>query len=114
VPADWPNSKHGSWLGPYCVVHESFILAEKVYGYVEEPRTASAVTSLEFTDFAQSLGRFMPKKSDNDPEVVKGQKITVDACISCHKLGNAGGHRTPHASWEWLGQRDERVPFPSA
>jgi len=23
-PADWPNAEHGSWLGPYCVVHESF------------------------------------------------------------------------------------------
>lgn len=22
LPADWPYTEHGSWLGPYCVVHE--------------------------------------------------------------------------------------------
>ncbi len=91
-PADWPNSEHGSWLGPYCVVHESFSPMETIYGYVEEPRNAPAVTSLELTSFNQSLGHFTPKGSANDPEVVKGQKIAVGSCISCHKLGNAGGH----------------------
>ena len=45
-PADWPNSEHGSWLGPYCVVHESFGPRETIYGYVEEPRSAPAVASL--------------------------------------------------------------------
>jgi mono/diheme cytochrome c family protein len=90
-PADWPNSEHGSWLGPYCVVHESFSPTETIYGYVEEPRSAPAVASLELTSFAQSLGRFAAKGSANDPEVLKGQKIAVSSCISCHKLGNAGG-----------------------
>jgi mono/diheme cytochrome c family protein len=91
-PADWPNSEHGSGLGPYFVVHESFRPTEKIYGYVEEPRSAPAVASLELTSFIQSLGRFAAQGSANDPEVVKGQKIAVGSCISCHKLGNAGGH----------------------
>jgi hypothetical protein len=56
-PADWPNPEHGSWLGPYCVVHESFSPAETIYGYVEQPRIALAVASLELTRFTQSLGR---------------------------------------------------------
>jgi mono/diheme cytochrome c family protein len=90
-PADWPNSEHGSWLGPYCVVHESFSPTETIYGYIEEPRSAPAVASLELTSFTQSLGRFAAKGSANDPEVVKGQTIAVGSCISCHKLGNAGG-----------------------
>ena len=66
---------HGTVLGPYCVVHESFSPAETVYGYVEEPRIPYAVVSLELTRFSQSIGRFTPKESGNDPEVVKGQKI---------------------------------------
>jgi mono/diheme cytochrome c family protein len=37
------------------------------------------------------IGSFIPKKSGNDPEVVKGQKIVIASCISCHHLGNAGG-----------------------
>ena len=102
-PADWPNSEHGSWLGPYCVVHESFSPTETIYGYVEESRSAPAVTSLELTSFNQSLGRFTPKGSTNDPEVVKGQKIAVGSCISCHKLGKVGGHRTD-ASWDVLAE----------
>ena len=76
-PADWPNSEHGSWLGPYCVVHESFTPTETIYGYVEEPRNAPSVNSIsiELTSFTQSLGHFTPKGSASDPEVVKGQKI---------------------------------------
>ena len=54
------------------------------------------VVSLELTSFIQSLGRLTPKKGGNDPEVVKGQKIAVGSCISCHKLGNVGGTQ---ASW---------------
>jgi hypothetical protein len=102
-PADWPDSEHGSWFGPYCVVHESFTPEETVYGYCEEPRFASGVTSLELTSFTQSLGRFTPKKGGNDPEVVKGQKIAVGGCISCHKLGSAGGHRSGD-SWQKLAE----------
>jgi mono/diheme cytochrome c family protein len=49
------------------------------------------VVSLELTSFSQSLGRFMPKASGNDPEVVKGQKIAVGSCSTCHNLGSAGG-----------------------
>jgi mono/diheme cytochrome c family protein len=103
-PADWPNAEHGSWLGPYCVVHESFSPAERIYGYVEQPRNASAVNSLELTHFVQSLGRFTPKESGNDPEVVKGQKIAVGGCSSCHALGNVGGHATS-TSWAALAER---------
>jgi mono/diheme cytochrome c family protein len=101
TPADWPNSEHGGWIGPYCVVHESFSPTETIYGYVEEPRNAPAVTSLELTSFTQSLGRFTPKGSTNDPEVAKGQKIAVGSCISCHKFGKVGGHRTDF-SWAVL------------
>ena len=103
-PADWPNAEHGSWLGPYCVVHESFSPAETIYGYVEQPRIASAVASLELTRFTQSLGRVTPKESGNAPEVAKGQKIAVGSCISCHKLGNAGGI-LGGSSWQVLAER---------
>src|SRR5262249_11405798 len=41
--------------------------------------------------FAQTLRRFVPKESGNVPEVVKGQKIAVGSCSTCHNLGNAGG-----------------------
>jgi hypothetical protein len=91
LPDDWPHTEKGNTLGPYCVVHESFS-PERVYGYVEEPRTPYGVVSLELTSFTQSIGSFIPKKSGNDPEVVKGQKIVISSCISCHHLGNAGGH----------------------
>jgi hypothetical protein len=36
------------------------------------------------------IGSFIPGKSANDQEVVKGQKIVFASCISCHHLGNAG------------------------
>jgi hypothetical protein len=98
-PADWPPKEDRTALGPYCVVHESFSPAETIYGYVEEPRNSYKVVSLELTSFSQSLGRFTPKKNGNDPEVVKGQKIAVGSCISCHHLGNVGGTQ---ASWAAL------------
>ncbi len=75
LPDDWPHTEQGSTLGPYCVVHESFRPMETIYGYVEEPRIPYGVVSLELTRFSESLGRFTPKRSGNDPEVVKGQKI---------------------------------------
>jgi mono/diheme cytochrome c family protein len=100
-PADWPNSDHGSWFGPYCVVHESFSPAETIYGYVEEPRSAPAVTSLELTSFSQSLGHFTPKKGGSDPEVIKGQRIVVGSCVSCHNFRNAGG-RAANSSFSLL------------
>jgi mono/diheme cytochrome c family protein len=90
-------------LGPCCVVHESFSPAEAIYGYVEEPRIQYGIVSLELTRFSQSLGRFMPKDSGNDPEVMKGQQIAVGSCISCHNLGNAGGQMGP--SWAVIAQR---------
>lgn len=90
-PADWPPKEDRTALGPYCVVHESFSPAETIYGYVEEPRNSHKVVSLELTSFSQSLGRFTPKKNGNDPEVIKGQKIAVGSCSTCHNLGNAGG-----------------------
>ena len=92
LPRDWPPSEQGNKLGPYCVVHESFSPTETIYGYVEESRSAPAVTSLELTSFNQSLGLFTPKKGGSDPEVMKGQKIAVGSCISCHNFKNAGGH----------------------
>jgi len=92
LPRDWPPTEQGNKLGPYCVVHESFSPTETIYGYVEESRSAPAVTSLELTSFNQSLGLFTPKKAGSDPEVMKGQKIAVGSCISCHNFKNAGGH----------------------
>lgn len=89
---DWPPTKQGYKLGPYCVVHESFSPTETIYGYFEESRTAPAVTSLELTSFNQSLGLFTPKKGGSDPEVMKGQKIAVGSCISCHNFKKGGGH----------------------
>jgi len=98
APDDWPQTEARNMLGPYCVVHESFSPSETIYGYVEEPRSPYAVVSLELTSFSQSLGRFTPKVSGNDPEVVKGQKIAVGSCSTCHNVGNAGGQMgTPWA-----------------
>jgi len=79
LPDDWPHAEQGSTLGPYCVVHESFSPSETIYGYVEEPRSAPAVSSLELTSFTQSLGRFAAKGSANDPEVVKGLELLPQA-----------------------------------
>ena len=92
LPDDWPHTEQGNTLGPYCVVHESFRPTETIYGYVEQPRIPFGVVSLELTRFGESLGRFTPKRNGNDPEVVKGQKIVVGSCISCHDIGNVGGH----------------------
>ena len=61
-PADWPNSDSGSWLGPYSVVHESFSPTETIYGYVEEPRSAPAVASLELTSFRPIARAFHAKE----------------------------------------------------
>ena len=92
VPRDWPRTEQGYKLGPYCVVHESFSPAETIYGYVEQPRIAYGVFSLELSRFSESLGLFTPKKGRSDPEVMKGQKIAIGSCISCHNFGKAGGH----------------------
>jgi hypothetical protein len=92
VPRDWPRTEQGYKLGPYCVVHESFSPAETIYGYVEQPRIAYGVFSLELSRFSESLGLFTPKKGGSDPEVRKGQKIAIGSCISCHNFGKAGGH----------------------
>jgi hypothetical protein len=91
-PRDWPRTEQGYKLGPYCVVHESFSPAETIYGYVEQPRIAYGVFSLELSRFSESLGLFTPKKGGSDPEVMKGQKIAIGSCISCHNFGKAGGH----------------------
>jgi hypothetical protein len=101
APDDWPQTTERNMLGPYCVVHESFSPAETIYSYFEEPRSAYGVVSLELTSFSESLGLFSPKESGNDPEVVKGQKIAVGSCSTCHNLGNAGGHAAG-ASWAVL------------
>jgi len=61
-PADWPNSDSGSWLGPYSVVHESFNPTETIYGYIEEPRSAPAVASLELTSFRPIARAFHAKE----------------------------------------------------
>ena len=95
VPNDWPQTEDRNMLGPYCIVHESFSPAEAIYSYVEKPRDMYGIVSVELSRFAQTLGRFVPKESGNDPEVVKGQKIAVGSCSTCHNLGNAGGQMGP-------------------
>jgi hypothetical protein len=91
LPDDWPPGENGTAFGPYCVVHESFTPVEKIYGYVEKPRSSHAVVSLELTSYSQSLGRFTPKESENNPEILKGQKIAVGSCSSFHNIDNVGG-----------------------
>ncbi len=91
LPLDWPPGEDGTALGPYCVVHESFTPGEKIYGYIEKPRSPHAVVWLELTSYSRSLGRFTPKQSENNPEILKGQKIAVGSCSSCHNIGNVGG-----------------------
>ncbi|HYZ71692.1 MAG TPA: cytochrome c [Chthoniobacterales bacterium] len=91
VPDDWPQTEDRNALGPYCIVHESFVPSERIYSCAEQPRSMYGVVSLELTRFPQSLGRFAPKEGGNDPEVAKGQKIAINSCSSCHNSGNAGG-----------------------
>jgi len=77
--------------------HESFSPAEVIYGYVEQPRSPYAIVSLELTISAVARA-FHAKGERNDPEVVKGQKIAVGSCSTCHNLGNVGGQMgTPWA-----------------
>jgi hypothetical protein len=63
LPRDWPPSEQGNKLGPYCVVHESFSPTETIYGYVEESRSAPAVTSLELTSFNHRSGFSRQRKA---------------------------------------------------
>ena len=73
-----------------------FTPVERIYGDVKKPKSSHAVVSLELTNFSQSLGRFTPKQSENNPEILKGQKIAVGSCISCHNIGNVGGQMGSH------------------
>ena len=91
-PADWPNSEHGSWLGPYCVVHESFSPTETIYGYVEEPRSAPAVASLELTSFTQSLGLFTPKEERERSGSRQRPENRGRQLYFLPQFRNAGGH----------------------
>jgi mono/diheme cytochrome c family protein len=91
LPDDWPQTEDRNMLGPYCVVHESFSPAETIYGYVEQPRSMCGVVSLELTNFSQSLGRLTPKRAVDNPEAVKGKKIAIGSCTSCHNIEKAGG-----------------------
>jgi hypothetical protein len=59
----------------------SKLLTETIYGYVQQPRSLYGVVSLELTSFSQSLGRFTPMASENDPDVVKGQKIALETVV---------------------------------
>ena len=90
LPDDWPRVSHSPESSR--ARHEqssdptaSFMNRldpERVCGYVEEPRTPYGVVSLELTSFTQSIGSFIPKKSESDPEVVKGQKIVISSLVS--------------------------------
>jgi hypothetical protein len=100
APADWPKSEHKSPMGPYCVVHESFQSSETIYGYTEVPRIPFGIVSLELTSYALSLGKFDSPDRHN-PEVVKGEKIAIGSCISCHNNGSAGG-KMAQRPWQVL------------
>ena len=100
APDDWPKSEHDSPMGPYCVVHENFQPLERIYGYTESPRIPFGVVSVELTSYALSLGKFDAPKQSN-PEVVKGEKIAIGSCVSCHNNGSAGG-KMAQRPWQVL------------
>jgi hypothetical protein len=100
APAEWPKSEHDSPMGPYCVVHESFQPLETVYGYTEAPRIPFGIVSVELTSYALSLGKFDAPDPHNS-EVMKGQKIAVGSCVSCHNNGSAGG-KMAQRPWQVL------------
>jgi len=100
APAEWPKSEHDSPMGPYCVVHESFRPLETVYGYTEAPRIPFGIVSVELTSYALSLGKFDAPDPHNS-EVMKGQKIAVGSCVSCHNNGSAGG-KMAQRPWQVL------------
>src|SRR5258708_29290891 len=77
-------------MGPYCVVHENFQSSETIYGYTEAPRIPFGIVSVELTSYALSFGKFGAPDRHN-PEVVKGERIAIGSCISCHNNGSAGG-----------------------
>jgi len=84
APDDWPRVSqppgrsepmaHGTVLGPYCIVHESFTPAETVYGYTEEPRFLYAVVSLELTRFSQSIGLSCLRRVEAIPKLLRARK----------------------------------------
>lgn len=87
-------------MGPYCVVHENFQSSETICGYTEAPRIPFGIVSLELTSYALSLGKFDSPDRHN-PEVVKGEKIAIGSCISCHNNGSAGG-KMAQRPWQVL------------
>jgi hypothetical protein len=99
-PAEWPKSEHDSPMGPYCVVHQNFQPLETVYGYTEAPRIPFGIVSVELTSYALSLGKFDAPDPHNS-EVMKGQKIAVGSCVSCHNNGSAGG-KMARRPWQVL------------
>ncbi len=100
APADWPKSEHNSPMGPYCVVHENFQSSETIYGYTEAPRIPFGIVSVELTSYALSFGKFGAPDRHN-PEVVKGERIAIGSCISCHNNGSAGG-KMAQRPWQVL------------
>ncbi len=99
-PADWPKSEHNSAMGPYCVVHADFQPSEVIYGYTEAARIPFGIVSVELTSYAFSLGKFDSANRSN-PEAVKGQKIAIGSCVSCHNNGLAGG-KMAQRPWQVL------------
>jgi mono/diheme cytochrome c family protein len=100
TPPDWPKSEHNSPMGPYCVVHENFQSAETIYGYTEAARIPFGIISVELTSYALSLGKLDAPKPSN-PEVIKGEKIAIGSCVSCHNNGSAGG-KMAQRPWQVL------------
>jgi hypothetical protein len=91
LPDEWPKTIHDTSMGPYCVVHENFESKESIYGYHEKPRIPFGVISLELTSYDRSFGAFAAKKNLDNPEVIKGAKIAIGSCISCHNIDASGG-----------------------
>jgi cytochrome c2 len=65
--------------------------SETIYGYVEPERIPFGVVSARIFTKSQFFTPFAPKMNATDPEVVKGERIAMGSCISCHNIGNAGG-----------------------
>ncbi len=78
--------------------HPIFLLKYDGKAPAEWPK--SEHVSVELTSYALSLGKFDAPDPHNS-EVMKGQKIAVGSCVSCHNNGSAGG-KMAQRPWQVL------------
>jgi hypothetical protein len=89
----WPKSDQGTPQEPYSIVYENFVPSVTIYGYTEQSRIPYGIVSAQLLTHDQVFKPFDPKSNANDPEVLKGQQIAMGSCISCHNIGEIGGHK---------------------